>query len=65
MPSAGVNWVESQNQNSDGVLVFDVAFPIEQAEEGVFFLWRLSARMFEQIMLFMICEFRTSHKKCN
>ncbi|MCW8956060.1 MAG: hypothetical protein OQL09_04195, partial [Gammaproteobacteria bacterium] len=36
-----------------------VNYPLEQAEEGVIYEG-LSARMFEQITLFVICEFRSS-----
>jgi|GEM_PF-6587342 len=36
-------------------------FPLSQADERVIFVGR-SARMSERIMLFMIREFRSSHK---
>ena len=38
MPSADVNGDESQNLNNNVVLDFDVSFPIEQTEEGMFFV---------------------------
>jgi len=71
MPSAGVNGDESQNLNSDRVSDFDVSFPIEQAEEGVFFYgvflrgcldcYRTESSAFKLQSKFV----RSSHKKCN